>query len=222
MTNRQWKPPVDEVYAATESPNGELGFYVVGDGTGTAYRARTRPPSFIHFAAVPVPDRGAPDQRRGGGAGQPEHHRGGAGSMSGASMAVLSDDLREPDQGVPAALPEQAGGDAAGAAPRPRRAALRAAGGDPRDRRPARPEPGRGPRHDELLRLLPRRGAPARQDAAVGLPQPGVHAPRRRGAAGRTVCEKLSVKPRRHDARTARSRSSSPSASAPAKGRRRC
>jgi NADH-quinone oxidoreductase subunit D len=53
MPNRQWTPPVDEVYASTESPNGELGFYVVSDGTGVAYRARTRPPSFIHFAVFP-------------------------------------------------------------------------------------------------------------------------------------------------------------------------
>jgi NADH-quinone oxidoreductase subunit D len=53
MTNRQWKTPVDEVYGAIESPNGELGFYVIGDGTGTAYRARTRPPSYIHFATFP-------------------------------------------------------------------------------------------------------------------------------------------------------------------------
>jgi NADH-quinone oxidoreductase subunit D len=53
MTNRQWQTPVDEVYGATESPNGELGFYIVADGTGRAYRARTRPPSFIHFAIFP-------------------------------------------------------------------------------------------------------------------------------------------------------------------------
>jgi NADH-quinone oxidoreductase subunit D len=53
MTNRQWSPPVDEVYAATESPNGELGFYVVSDGSGRAYRCRTRPPSFIHFQLFP-------------------------------------------------------------------------------------------------------------------------------------------------------------------------
>lgn len=53
MPNRQWNPPVDEAYAAVESPNGELGFYVVSDGTGRAYRARTRPPSFIHFAVFP-------------------------------------------------------------------------------------------------------------------------------------------------------------------------
>lgn len=53
MPNRQWTPPVDEVYAAVETANGELGFYVVSDGTGVAYRARTRPPSFIHFAVFP-------------------------------------------------------------------------------------------------------------------------------------------------------------------------
>lgn len=53
MTNRKWTTPVEEVYGATEAPNGELGFYVVGDGSGVAYRARTRPPSFIHFAVFP-------------------------------------------------------------------------------------------------------------------------------------------------------------------------
>jgi NADH-quinone oxidoreductase subunit D len=53
MPNRQWEPPIDEVYGAVESPNGELGFYVVSDGSGRAYRARTRPPSFIHFAIFP-------------------------------------------------------------------------------------------------------------------------------------------------------------------------
>jgi NADH-quinone oxidoreductase subunit D len=53
MTNRQWQTPVDEVYGAIESPNGELGFYIVADGSGVSYRARTRPPSFIHFAVFP-------------------------------------------------------------------------------------------------------------------------------------------------------------------------
>ena len=32
---------------------GELGFYLVGDGTNVAWRARCRPPSFIHFATFP-------------------------------------------------------------------------------------------------------------------------------------------------------------------------
>jgi NADH-quinone oxidoreductase subunit D len=53
MTNRKWTPPIEEVYGAIESPNGELGFYVVSDGTGTAYRCHTRAPSFIHFQLFP-------------------------------------------------------------------------------------------------------------------------------------------------------------------------
>lgn len=53
MWNRQWSPPVDEVYGATEASNGELGYYVVSDGGPRAFRARTRPPSFIHFAVFP-------------------------------------------------------------------------------------------------------------------------------------------------------------------------
>ena len=53
MPNRGYDVPREEVYAATESPNGELGFYIVGDGTIRAYRARTRPPSFVHFALFP-------------------------------------------------------------------------------------------------------------------------------------------------------------------------
>jgi len=53
MPNRGFPAPTDELYAATESPNGELGFYVVANGTDRAYRARTRPPSLIHFAVFP-------------------------------------------------------------------------------------------------------------------------------------------------------------------------
>ncbi len=53
MNNRKWETPRDEVYGAIESPNGELGFYIVADGGGVPYRARTRPPSFIHFAVFP-------------------------------------------------------------------------------------------------------------------------------------------------------------------------
>ena len=53
MSNRGFKAPCDEVYSAIESANGELGFYIVGDGSDTAYRARCRPPSFIHFALFP-------------------------------------------------------------------------------------------------------------------------------------------------------------------------
>jgi NADH-quinone oxidoreductase subunit C/D len=44
-------PPRGEVYSYTESPNGELGFYLVSDGTGKPYRLHVRGPSFYTFAA---------------------------------------------------------------------------------------------------------------------------------------------------------------------------
>lgn len=53
MPNRGFDVPMASIYAATESPNGELGFYLVANGTNRAYRARTRPPSYIHFAVFP-------------------------------------------------------------------------------------------------------------------------------------------------------------------------
>ncbi len=53
MPNRGVETPRDEIYAAVESPNGELGYYLVCDGSQTAWRVRTRPPSFIHFAVFP-------------------------------------------------------------------------------------------------------------------------------------------------------------------------
>lgn len=53
MTNRGFETPHEEAYGAIEAPNGELGFYLVGDGTDVAYRARCRPPSYIHFAIFP-------------------------------------------------------------------------------------------------------------------------------------------------------------------------
>jgi NADH-quinone oxidoreductase subunit D len=58
MSNRGFTVPVEESYSAIEAPNGELGFYLVGDGSDRAYRARCRPPSFIHFALFPQLIRG--------------------------------------------------------------------------------------------------------------------------------------------------------------------
>jgi NADH-quinone oxidoreductase subunit D len=40
------KVPAGECYSYTEGGNGELGFYLVSDGTGTPYRVRIRPPCF--------------------------------------------------------------------------------------------------------------------------------------------------------------------------------
>jgi NADH-quinone oxidoreductase subunit D len=53
MPNRGMESPKNEIYAAVEAPNGELGYYLVTDGTQTAWRTRTRPPSFIHFQIFP-------------------------------------------------------------------------------------------------------------------------------------------------------------------------
>jgi NADH-quinone oxidoreductase subunit D len=53
MLNRGFTVPTEETYAAIEAPNGELGFYIAGDGSDVAYRARTRPPSYIHFGIFP-------------------------------------------------------------------------------------------------------------------------------------------------------------------------
>jgi NADH:ubiquinone oxidoreductase subunit D len=45
------RPPVGEIYSSTEAANGELGFYIVSDGTGTPYRVKCRPPCFPIFQA---------------------------------------------------------------------------------------------------------------------------------------------------------------------------
>lgn len=47
------KPPVGEVYSYTEAANGELGFYIVSDGSGTPYRIKVRPPCFAIYQAYP-------------------------------------------------------------------------------------------------------------------------------------------------------------------------
>jgi NADH-quinone oxidoreductase subunit D len=46
------KVPAGEVYHAVEGANGELGFYVVSDGSGRPYRVRVRPPCFFGMGAL--------------------------------------------------------------------------------------------------------------------------------------------------------------------------
>jgi NADH-quinone oxidoreductase subunit D len=46
------KPPPGSVYSYTEGGNGELGFYIVSDGSGTPYRVRCRPPCFLNLKAA--------------------------------------------------------------------------------------------------------------------------------------------------------------------------
>jgi NADH-quinone oxidoreductase subunit C/D len=46
------KVPKGEVYQGYEAANGELGFYVVSDGSGVPYRVKCRPPCFAIFQAI--------------------------------------------------------------------------------------------------------------------------------------------------------------------------
>jgi NADH-quinone oxidoreductase subunit D len=52
------KPPAEEVYASIESPKGEIGFYLVSNGTNKPYRLHVRPPSLINLQALPRLARG--------------------------------------------------------------------------------------------------------------------------------------------------------------------
>ncbi|MEW6236565.1 MAG: NADH dehydrogenase (quinone) subunit D [Candidatus Omnitrophota bacterium] len=52
------KAPAGEVYSPIEAPKGELGIYIVGDGTGYPKRLRIRSPSFVNLSALPEMARG--------------------------------------------------------------------------------------------------------------------------------------------------------------------
>jgi NADH-quinone oxidoreductase subunit D len=52
MTNRGFKPPVAEAYNAVETANGELGYFLVSDGTARPWRVRTRPPCFVNYSIM--------------------------------------------------------------------------------------------------------------------------------------------------------------------------
>ncbi len=50
MPGHGFEVPRGEIYDATEAPNGELGFYIVSDGSNKPIRLRVRPPSFVNYA----------------------------------------------------------------------------------------------------------------------------------------------------------------------------
>jgi NADH-quinone oxidoreductase subunit D len=46
------KPPKGEAYARIEGPKGEIGFYLISDGTPNPYRYNVRPPSFVNLTCL--------------------------------------------------------------------------------------------------------------------------------------------------------------------------
>ena len=53
------RPEAGEVYVRTETPKGELGFYIISDGTATPFRVKVRPPCFVNLSLLPTISRGA-------------------------------------------------------------------------------------------------------------------------------------------------------------------
>jgi NADH-quinone oxidoreductase subunit D len=54
LVNLGINPPVGEVYQAVESSKGELGFYIVSDGTGQPWRMKIRTPSTCNISTLPL------------------------------------------------------------------------------------------------------------------------------------------------------------------------
>ena len=59
LGRRLIRPPKGDVYVRAENPRGEIGVYLVSDGTDKPYRVKVRPPSFCNLSAIKHMLRGA-------------------------------------------------------------------------------------------------------------------------------------------------------------------
>lgn len=53
------RPEAGEIYVRTETPKGDLGYYIVSDGTASPARVKVRPPCFVNLSALPAMCRGS-------------------------------------------------------------------------------------------------------------------------------------------------------------------
>ena len=52
LGRRLIRPPKGEVYVRAENPRGEIGVYLISDGTDRPFRVKVRPPSFCNLSAI--------------------------------------------------------------------------------------------------------------------------------------------------------------------------
>jgi len=52
------RPEASEIYARTETPRGELGYYIISDGSGSPFRVKARSPAFVNLSVLPAIARG--------------------------------------------------------------------------------------------------------------------------------------------------------------------
>ncbi len=53
------RPDAADLYVRTETPKGELGYYIIADGTTSPFRVKVRPPTFVNLSILPAMSRGA-------------------------------------------------------------------------------------------------------------------------------------------------------------------
>ncbi len=53
------RPDAGEIYVRTETPRGELGYYIMSDGTASPFRVKVRAPAFVNLSVLPEISRGA-------------------------------------------------------------------------------------------------------------------------------------------------------------------